>query len=75
MTASQRETGPAVIEVYVIPSARVMAGTAVVSKLSGMGILLSVTGKTIGGCVFIFAIDMTGGARCSFMAANQREAG
>ena len=39
MSPGKRETCPAVIEVYVLPIARVVTGTAIVPELPGMSII------------------------------------
>lgn len=75
MLTRQCEAGYAMIEMHILPDAGVVTSTTVGAELSIMGILRGMTAITIGGCTFVFTIDMAGRTRHADMTACQCETG
>ena len=73
MCARQWKARLSMLKVNILPRNRVVAGTAICSKLAVVGILRSMTCKTICRCTFIFAVGMAGGTGCGLVASNQLE--
>lgn len=73
MFAGKWEARPAMVKMDILPGAQVMTGTAIGPKLPSVGILCSMTGKTIHGCAFIYTVDVTCCAGNTFMTACQLE--
>ena len=73
VSACQREAGPAMIKGGVLPSRRLMALLALLSKASLMSILVSVTRKTARWCAFEHAIHVALSASHSGVSTDQGE--
>ena len=61
MFPCERKTRVVVIEGHIAPSAGVMAGAAIRTKLTIVLVIRSMTGVAVRRCTFIYTVDMTGG--------------
>lgn len=60
MPTRQREIGPVMIKVHLIPTGRVMADRAVAAVLAAMRVILLVTGKAVGWRAQEYLVEMAG---------------
>ena len=75
MFSCQRKTGVIVVEGCITPSTRIMAGSAVRTKLSVVFILISMTRITIRWCTLIYTVRMTCTTLGIRMFPRKREVG